>query len=1324
MSGLDSNTKLLIHANRGVAVGEYAHYKLNDNAANTTVTDSGSGANNGTASANTSGLTTTGKINAAFDFNGSSNYVNIDTFRTAVAADTKGTIAMWLRADTQSGGTSFSVSATSGTGTLFYVADNGANKFYVQYYNNGTADWEWSSAANAYPLSTWVHFVIVQDGVSPKFYVNGVLDTTSLTVSTNPSRWMSSLVNDNAATLGAYRYAGSTSGYFDGKIDDFRYYQNIALGQEAITAIYNAGTGTENSLIVDASASAHPITAYGNTYIAPAVPDQTSAKLASGGGNALFNGTSSYLSLADSNDWFFDDGTAQPFTIEFWVYFNGTNGGGDVLWQTSGAGGTLINQNVSVSPTTVSIFTYDNNKSPGGYQFQVYNSSLTMTPNAWHHIAIVRVDGSNSSAGWRIFTDGVSQSLSLTGSWAKFTSNSSGTFYIGYRSDIPLYFNGYLDELRISKGIARYTANFTPSTRFTADSYTKLLLHFDSNVTTDSETTPKTVTNNNVVWNAGSKWNSGALSFDGTGDYLTVPDSADFSLGSSIFTVDFQANWTVVGTADIIGQWGASDRSWYLQYYSGGLYLTYSLDGTASVTSNAFPFTPVAGVWYHIAVLRDSNNHIGVYVDGLQKGFIGDSITFYNSSRVLNVGFAAAGYYMNGNIDELRIQASNYFLAAPNSYPAAPLLIYGDSLEKSYAKFNGTTAYLTAPDSDDWTFGTGNFTIDCWVKLVTASGADIIAMQYQDDNNRWNLWLSDGVLQFTAVNSSVYQASISGSTTLLTGVWYHITVVRSGDDAKMFINGVAETITGGFLNSKNLSDVTSVLYIGRWGAGTPAWFDGLIDELRISKGTARWTSTFTPPTGRYTADANTQLLLHFDQSIITDNGNTGHTVTNNNVTQEIDNAGYGDQAVPSGTAGVRPGSTLFNTDTSLYFDGNSDYLTVTDTSGTDYDIVASATDSWTIDLWAKHSGYAGTQTYLSQYSAGTYWRVIHDSGSGFKMQNNGGSIDTGSNTPITNTNWHHFVIVKSGTLYGAYVDGVQVGFQSTSYTNTITASLTIGVMNSANYFDGYMEQVQITKGNKFGVVPATLLLQFDGTDGATSNTANTGQVVTFAGNAQLDTAQKQFGASSLLLDGTSDYVTVPDSDLWNLDTMDYTVECWIRFNGLPPSGEITYVMSQYVDSTHYAGVFVQESGGAYWMGYRVRNGSDQGFASRDIPSLSTGVWYHMAWVRDYANSEMKYYVNGTNISPSVTNFYPQSYGNFAAPLAIGARTDNPVGINGWIDDFRLYRGLKKYSGNFTVQTSPADITVPTAVLTQDTITVPTEEYDAPALGRSQAILIA
>lgn len=97
-----------------------------------------------------------------------------------------------------------------------------------------------------------------------------------------------------------------------------------------------------------------------------------------------------------------------------------------------------------------------------------------------------------------------------------------------------------------------------------------------------------------------------------------------------------------------------------------------------------------------------------------------------------------------------------------------------------------------------------------------------------------------------------------------------------------------------------------------------------------------------------------------------------------------------------------------------------------------------------------------------------------------------------------------------------------------------------------------------------------LLLHCNGTDTSTSfpDSGNTGHTVTANGNAQVDTSFKQFGTGSLLLDGTGDYLSIPDSEDWNMGDGTFTIDFWVRFNALPTSSNIVYFVSQEDDTNN------------------------------------------------------------------------------------------------------------------------------------------------------------
>ena len=183
--------------------------------------------------------------------------------------------------------------------------------------------------------------------------------------------------------------------------------------------------------------------------------------------------------------------------------------------------------------------------------------------------------------------------------------------------------------------------------------------------------------------------------------------------------------------------------------------------------------------------------------------------------------------------------------------------------------FDGTGDYLSVPDSDDWNFGAGNFTIDFWVRFAALPATNLQAVfagQYVDGSNRWkfHLFNSAGTYKwrFRSYNANATpQIDIAQTTSLLVDTWYHVTLIRSGSNWMFFQDGVQLGST--IVDADSIPDLASVLYIGSED-GASQFVNGWVDEHRISKGIARWIANFTPPNHAYLPDQYTVLLLHMD----------------------------------------------------------------------------------------------------------------------------------------------------------------------------------------------------------------------------------------------------------------------------------------------------------------------------------------------------------------------------------------------------------------------------------------------------------------------------
>ncbi|MFA5352039.1 MAG: LamG-like jellyroll fold domain-containing protein, partial [Candidatus Gracilibacteria bacterium] len=205
---------------------------------------------------------------------------------------------------------------------------------------------------------------------------------------------------------------------------------------------------------------------------------------------------------------------------------------------------------------------------------------------------------------------------------------------------------------------------------YAADTYTKLLLHADganaSTTFTDSETTAKTVTavGNAQISTAQSKLGGSSAAFDGTGDYLTIPDSDDFDFGSGAFTLDTWAYLDeTMGNARGIfnyggntGDWSADGVTWQLITYTDSkLYFQFKTSsGFAQIAStNA---VNLSNAWHHLAVVSDGST-LTLYIDGISVGSGAMTEIYRNTTnRAARLGSVTGGASAwKGYLDEFRI---------------------------------------------------------------------------------------------------------------------------------------------------------------------------------------------------------------------------------------------------------------------------------------------------------------------------------------------------------------------------------------------------------------------------------------------------------------------------------------------------------------------------------------------------------------------------------------------------------------------------------------------------------------------------------------------
>ena len=195
---------------------------------------------------------------------------------------------------------------------------------------------------------------------------------------------------------------------------------------------------------------------------------------------------------------------------------------------------------------------------------------------------------------------------------------------------------------------------------------------------------------------------------------------------------------------------------------------------------------------------------------------------------------------------------------------------------KGSVYFDGSGDYLTVPTSTAFNFGTGDFCIECWVNLSSATGAKTMVSNYvttpsgfgfqhrPDQGNGFTFGFGDTTLIATPTYTS-------------TATWVHVAVSRSGTNLRMFLNGTQQGST--VTNSTNITSSASNLCIGSL-TPTLQYFYGYLSNVRIAN-SAVYTSNFTPSTAPLTAISGTTLLTCQSPTSITDGSTNNFTITAN-----------------------------------------------------------------------------------------------------------------------------------------------------------------------------------------------------------------------------------------------------------------------------------------------------------------------------------------------------------------------------------------------------------------------------------------------------------
>lgn len=411
--------------------------------------------------------------------------------------------------------------------------------------------------------------------------------------------------------------------------------------------LHGDGTnGAQNNTFLDSSTNNFTITRNGTPTQGSLSPFSLNGEysITANGGSGYFDGSGDYLD-APSNV-AFQFGTA-PFTIELWVYFN--------LYKITG----LIDfrNNVANSITPVLYTTSD-----GGLRYFVNGadrivSSSNLPLNSWVHIAL-----SKSGTETKMFVNGIQSGSTYTDnnnyilSPCRIGSVNNGTL----QDSIDYSMNGYISNVRVVKGTALYTSNFTPPTSpLTAVANTSLLCNFTNAGIFDNAAKNNLLTVGTArVSTAEKKFGTGSMLFNGSTDYLSTINKQDLSLGSGNFTIECWVYANSIGSFNgVFAQWpnngGSVNNSFILESVASNMQFYWCAGST--LFGPATLGTIATGSWIYYSICR-SGNTLYPFKNGILGTTVSITQTLNSPTSNITVGGLVAGSgYWDGYIDDLRI---------------------------------------------------------------------------------------------------------------------------------------------------------------------------------------------------------------------------------------------------------------------------------------------------------------------------------------------------------------------------------------------------------------------------------------------------------------------------------------------------------------------------------------------------------------------------------------------------------------------------------------------------------------------------------------------
>ena len=375
----------------------------------------------------------TGNYGGSAYFDGSGDYLTLAA-NSAWSLPGDFTWECWAYPTSASADARILHQGSAGTQKMIFYMTSGAG--FNFYYDGGS---NFIASSIGLKLNAWNHIAGVRNGSTITIYINGVSGGTATSSATLGDSSLGFAIGSNGGGLDP----------FPGYVSDARIVKGTAVYTAAFTpptAPLTAVSGTQlltnftNAGIVD-STTLRTLETVGNAQVSTSVKKF-------GSGSLSFDGSGDYLCDYSPATINLTNFGYRDFTIECWIYFNSTSGNQGIMDNAS---------NISAAGTSKWVLWKD---SSGNLIFGQHSVGTIMSygwspsTGVWYHVAVTKV--SSSSNSWKMFVDGQTVATSTAGGNTFF---SSGGLQVGIGASFSSL-NGYLDDVRITRGIARYKQNF------------------------------------------------------------------------------------------------------------------------------------------------------------------------------------------------------------------------------------------------------------------------------------------------------------------------------------------------------------------------------------------------------------------------------------------------------------------------------------------------------------------------------------------------------------------------------------------------------------------------------------------------------------------------------------------------------------------------------------------------------------------------------------------------------------------------------------------------------------------------------------------------